>query len=272
MLLLSAAGFKIHAHWMPNLLGSSCERDIEDFGRLFDDPDFRPDELKIYPCSLVESADLMAFHRRGAWRPYSHEALLDVLVSALSRVPRYCRITRGVRDISSDDIVTGNKLTNFRQIAQRELERRGEPCCDIRSREIRSADFDADTLRLEVTRYRSSLGRELFLEYVTPEDRIVAFLRLSLPDASGFLPEIEHSALLREVHVYGAVLGLGHRDARRAQHRGLGQKLIESAASCAREAGYADLAVISAVGTRRYYRRLGFGDGELYQHLSVSER
>ncbi len=179
--LLRAAGFKIHAHWMPNLHGSSPEHDIEDFARLFGDADFRPDELKIYPCSLIESAELMQFHERGEWRPYEHAELLQVVASALVGVPRYCRVTRVIRDISSDDIVAGNKLTNFRQIAEQEVVRRGGRCVDVRAREIRGERFDTDDLTLRECEYETAIGRDVFFEFTTPEDRIVAFLRLSLP-------------------------------------------------------------------------------------------
>jgi elongator complex protein 3 len=269
MRLLRGAGFKVHAHWMPNLLGSSPQRDREDFAHIFGDADFRPDELKIYPCSLIETAELMDYHRRGEWAPYSHDELLEVLADALGRVPRYCRVTRVIRDISSEDIVVGNKLTNFRQIAEAELARRGGRCSDIRAREIRGRRFEAEALELRETEYETSIGRELFLEFVTEEDHIVGFLRLALPDGSAHIEEISGSAMIREVHVYGAALGLGLRSEQRAQHRGLGQQLIEAAAVRSRAAGYSDLAVISAIGTRPYYRKQGFEDGALYQHRSL---
>jgi elongator complex protein 3 len=267
--LLRRAGFKIHAHWMPNLLGATPSGDIADFERLFADPGLRPDELKVYPCSLIESAELMRFFEAGQWRPYEYDELLGVLTAALEHTPRYCRITRMIRDISSHDIVEGNKLTNFREIAQRALEERGGYCVDIRSREIRGRSFDEAQLSLRETRYRSAHGEERFLEYVTPEDQIVGFLRLALPERHAFLEEIARSALVREVHVYGAALGLGTKSREKAQHRGLGSRLLDEAAQRARGAGFRDLAVISAVGTRAYYRRLGFSDGSLYQHLAL---
>jgi elongator complex protein 3 len=215
----------------------------------------------------------MRFWESGAWRPYEHDELLALLADALAAVPRYCRVTRVVRDISSDDIVAGNKLTNFRQLAEAEVARRGGVCRDIRSREIGAARFDESALALGVTEYATDTGRECFLEYVTPDDRILAFLRLSLPrrgpvdrmdTATG--DELAGSAMIREVHVYGASVELGQSSGPDAQHRGLGSRLVEEAARRARSAGFDDLAVISAVGTRRWYRRLGFEDGPLYQH------
>lgn len=274
---LRRAGFKIVAHWMPNLLGSSPERDRDDFDRLFADPAFRPDELKIYPCSLVESAELMRHWESGAWRPYSEQELLSVLTHALSRVPPYCRLTRVVRDIPGTDIVTGNRTTNFRQVAETELSRRGVALREIRSREIRDREPAPRDPRLEEIRYGTGTTEEVFLQGLTEGNRLVGFLRLSLPRDAGFLPEIASSAMVREVHVYGAVVGLGESGGWResgeggaaAQHLGLGRRLVERAARLATRAGFEDLAVISAVGTRGYYRSLGFRDGELYQHRAL---
>ena len=162
MTVLRSAGFKIHAHWMPNLLGSSPDRDVEDFERIFSDEALRPDELKIYPCSLVESAELMSHYRDGSWRPYTKEELGWVLEECMLRTPPWCRLTRVIRDIPSTDIVTGNKLTNFREIAQAGLRRRGERVRDIRSREVGGDQVRREDLHLEALEYQSSEGREIF--------------------------------------------------------------------------------------------------------------
>ena len=297
--LLRRAGFKIQAHWMPNLHGATPAKDRDDFDRLFADPDVRPDELKVYPCSLIESAELMACYRRGEWRPYETDELLDVLVHSLGGAPRYCRLTRVIRDIPGTDIVTGNRTTNLRQVAEAEARARGVRCRDIRAREVGGRPVDPARLRLRRTDYEASGGREIFLEFVTAEDRIAGFLRLRLPAAAGApgaaeparrgtalhatravrlsegartaasFPELEGRAIIREVHVYGAVVGLGAREEGRSQHVGLGRRLIAEALGIAAGAGFGQVAVISSVGTREYYRRLGFEDGELYQHRSA---
>jgi elongator complex protein 3 len=262
---LRAAGFKLHAHWMPNLLGATPETDAADYARLFADADFRPDELKIYPCLLVESAQLVRSWERGDWRPYDDEVLQRLLEHCLARTPRYCRLTRVVRDFSSHDIVAGTRQANFREVAERALAERGEDCVDVRAREIRGADFERRALRLRTTRYATSVGEERFLEFTTREDRLVAFLRLSLPHRASFVAELARAAVIRELHVYGESLPLRERAGSRAQHSGLGRALVEQAALQAAAAGHSRLAVISAVGTRDYYRGLGFEDGELYQ-------
>ena len=271
--LLRQAGFKIHAHWMPNLYGSTPADDLDDFERLFSDRDFKPDELKIYPCSLIESAELMQQYQAGEWQPYTHDELLELLVDCFKLTPEYCRLTRVIRDIPGGDIVDGNKVTNFRQLVERELERRGEGSVDIRAREIGVKPVRAGDLRLDETRYASSAGAEIFLQYITAERDIAGFLRLSLPAANEapLIEELRGAAMIREVHVYGLALGIGREQRGRAQHAGLGKRLIDRAAEIAAARGYRRLAVISSIGTREYYRARGFGDGALYQFRDLDE-
>lgn len=263
--LLRLAGFKIHAHWMPNLYGSSPEADVADYWRLFADPDIRPDELKIYPCSLIESAELMQVYQRGEWVPYSEDVLLDVLSACFLSTPEYCRLTRVVRDIPSTDIVAGEMKPNFRQTVEAALRARGLRSPDIRGREIRGRAVSPDELHLDELRYETGVGEEVFLQIITADRRIAAFLRLSLPQADPIVPELAGAAVIREVHVYGQAVTIGAAEDGKAQHSGLGTGLIERAAEVARARGYAHLAVISAVGTREYYRKRGFSDGALYQ-------
>ncbi len=267
--LLRRMGFKIHAHWMPNLYGSSPKDDIADYEKLFADGDFRPDELKIYPCSLLESAELMQVYQRGDWRPYSHEELMDTLVSCFALTPEYCRLTRVIRDIPSTYIVDGNQLTNFRQLVEAELRKLGQKSGDIRARELRFrglGDGGLAELRLDEQRYSTSSGEEVFLQWLTAERAIAGFLRLSLPEGEPLVAELRDAAVIREVHIYGQALGIGVLGGEdEAQHRGLGRRLVERAARIAAAAGHERLAVISAMGTRAYYRRLGFVDGDLYQ-------
>ncbi len=272
--LLRQAGFKIHAHWMPNLYGSSPLLDKEDYDRLFSDPDFCPDELKIYPCSLIESAELMKYYKDGQWQPYSEEQLLDVLSYCLVHTPRYCRLTRVIRDIPSTDIVVGNKKTNFREMVEKQIDAVGEQSQNIRAREIRGRKIAAEKLQRKETEYLTSSSKEVFIEFVLPEkinqaereiDLIAGFLRLSLPTEESFVPELKNCAIIREVHVYGQAVGLGQRAAGQAQHLGLGTRLLIRAKELAAQAGFEQIAVISAVGTREYYRQRGFTDGQLYQ-------
>jgi len=269
MKLLRQAGFKIHAHWMANLLGSSPKRDVADFKKIFSDKHFRPDELKIYPTSLIESAELVVCYKSGKWKPYSKAELLEVISKGMLEVPEYCRVTRVIRDFSSDDIVAGNKKTNFRQIVETKLKKEGKKLKDIRFREIKDERVSFGDLKLKDLTYKTQVGIEVFLQFVTKSNKIVGFLRLSLPNVKSFIKEIDKSAMIREVHVYGKAVAIGKIRKGKPQHIGLGKRLIEEAKKRAEKEGFKDLAVISAVGTRIYYRKLGFVDGKLYQHMGL---
>ena len=270
--LLRAAGFKIHAHWMPNLYGSSLEADRVDYRRIFDDPDFRPDELKIYPCSLLESAELMGIYECGDWAPYEVDELEALLAFAMTETPPWCRLTRVIRDIPSTEIVVGNRFTNLRQRAESTARSAGGVLRDIRSREVGDRVVTRRDLELQRIDYRTGIGREVFLQFVDVEDRLAGFLRLSLPDGPSPIEELGAAAVIREVHVYGNMVEIGGRTKGAAQHRGLGQELVERAVVLAAEDGREGVAVISAIGTRPYYRRLGFEDGPLFQHRSCGAR
>ena len=262
--LLRLAGFKIVVHWMPNLLGATPEGDLEDFRRLWDDPALRPDELKIYPTALLPDTELYTRWQRGEYQPYDEGTLVELLARCKVLIPPYCRVNRLMRDIPSPNIVAGVKKTNLRQIVQRRMAQEGMACRCIRCREVRGRAIDPDALRLERLDYETDGTHECFLSYVTPNDRVAGFLRLSLPQAEPPIAELHGCAMVREVHVYGPALALGDRQEGRVQHAGLGTRLLEEAKYIAQQAGFQHLAVIAAVGTRPYYRERGFDRGELY--------
>ena len=188
--------------------------------------------------------------------------------------PDYVRISRMIRDISAQDILVGNKLTNLRQMVEQHAQASGKPIREIRYREIGTHDFNPNTLAMTETAYRSTHTREFFLQWKDEHERIAGFLRLSLPDESYVkahedeLPIRCGEAMIREVHVYGAVAHL-HKRSQGAQHLGLGKKLIERACEIAKDAGYSHMNVISAIGTREYYRKQGFCDAGLYQKRAL---
>jgi elongator complex protein 3 len=263
--LLRLAGFKIHAHWMPNLLGATPESDVEDFGRLWHDIALRPDELKIYPCMLLENAELYDYWLRGEYQPYSEEEISEVLIACKVQVPSYVRINRIIRDIPTTNVVEGMKRSNLRQVVQNRLAERGLKCRCIRCREIRRQQVDPERLSLKVETYETDATTEHFLSFETDE-HIAGFLRLSLP-RSGVnmpLPELTGQAMIREVHIYGPAVPIGEASKGEAQHAGLGSKLLAEATKMARAAGYRRIAVISAIGTRGYYTRHGYELDGLY--------
>ena len=263
--LLRAAGFKIVLHWMPNLLGATIESDKEDFTKLWQGLD--PDEIKIYPTQLLKNAELYNYWKRGEYKPYTTDQLIDLIADIKPTIPRYCRVNRIVRDIPSENVVEGNKRTSLRQDVQRELARRNTHCQCIRCREVRSQKIDPKHLQLDDLVYQAEFAEEHFLSYVTRQDKLAGFLRLSLPlpqsPQIGF-DDLMGAAIIREVHVYGQSLLVGEEQQGAAQHAGFGSKLINTAKQIARQKGYQRLAVISAIGTRQYYLKRGFKRGKLY--------
>lgn len=265
--LLRQAGFKIHVHYMPNLYGSSPKIDTQDYKKIFRSKLYRPDEIKIYPCSLIESAELVKYYKSGKWKPYTDKELENVLTRSLLETPQYCRITRMIRDIPSTDIIVGNKKTNFRQIAENKLRKQNKEVVEIRSREIKNSKVKRSDLKMKIVKYKTQVSTELFLQYVDKNNKIAGFLRLSLPTKKNYIEELELAAIIREIHVYGQAVNIGSKESGKAQHIGLGKNLIEKAKEIAKENQYQKLAVISSVGTREYYRKRGFVDGKLYQAL-----
>ena len=279
--LIRLYGFKIHSHLMVNLLGATPEADKQDFKTFVTDPGFLPDEIKLYPCALVSGTQLVQKYREGTWQPYAKDELVDVLVQDVLATPPYVRISRMIRDISATDILVGNKHTNLRQMVEQELaaEDIARRVQEIRFREINQQQVRAAELTLQDFAYTTAVSDEHFLQWVTTDNKIAGFCRLSLPhwdkltsgacDVSADELLVQPGqAMIRELHVYGQALSLGS-EGMSAQHQGLGQKLLAKASSIAAEAGYTSLNVISSIGTRAYYRAQGFTDAGLYQQKAL---
>ena len=279
--LIRLYGFKIHSHLMVNLLGATPEADKQDFKTFVTDPGFLPDEIKLYPCALVSGTQLVQKYREGTWQPYAKDELVDVLVQDVLATPPYVRISRMIRDISATDILVGNKHTNLRQMVEQELaaEDVANRVQEIRFREINQQQVRAAELTLQDFTYTTAVSDEHFLQWVTADNKIAGFCRLSLPHwnkltsgacdvAANELLVQPGQAMIRELHVYGQALSLGS-EGMSAQHQGLGQKLLAKASSIAAEASYTSLNVISSIGTRAYYRAQGFSDTGLYQQKAL---
>lgn len=279
--LIRLYGFKIHSHLMVNLLGATPEADKQDFKTFVTDPGFLPDEIKLYPCALVSGTQLVQKYREGTWQPYDKDELVDVLVQDVLNTPPYVRISRMIRDISATDILVGNKHTNLRQMVEQELAAKdvARRVQEIRFREINQQQVRAAELTLQDFTYTTAVSDEHFLQWVTADNKIAGFCRLSLPhwdkltsgacDVSADELLVQPGqAMIRELHVYGQALSLGS-EGMSAQHQGLGQKLLAKASSIAAEAGYTSLNVISSIGTRAYYRAQGFTDAGLYQQKAL---
>ena len=268
--LARAAGFKIVLHWMPNLLGASPESDREDFKHLWQSPEegygYCPDELKIYPTQLLQGTDLYLEWEKGNYEPYDMDTLVHLLADIKPTIQPYCRVNRVIRDIPSHHVVAGNTRSSLRMDIQELMKANNTVCRCIRCREIRGQKVRPEDLSLNDFRYHAAYADEHFLQYVTENDKLAGYLRLSIPDHPEAAPidELKGCALIREVHIYGQSLPVGAEQTGAAQHIGLGSKLIEEACRLAAEIGFSHIAVIAAIGTRQYYESRGFERGEYY--------
>lgn len=264
MQLMRDAGFKINCHMMPNLYGSNPENDLNDFKELFENPAYRPDWLKIYPCMVVPWSALEKIYNEGKHKPYTDEELVDLIIKIKQIVPEYTRITRLYRDIPATSVLGGSKISNLRQVVHKKMEEMNLKCRCIRCREIQEEKVYVDKLSLRVNEFEASGGREFFISYNDEEkDKLCSLLRLrfssySLKGKAHFIPELEGAAIIREVHTYGEQVKITDKTANASQHIGLGKRMMNEAEHIARKFGYKKMAVISGIGVREYYRKLGY--------------
>ncbi|MFB6077763.1 MAG: tRNA uridine(34) 5-carboxymethylaminomethyl modification radical SAM/GNAT enzyme Elp3 [Halarchaeum sp.] len=257
---LRDAAFKVGFHMMPGQPGMTEAMVEEDFRTLFGDPAWRPDYLKIYPTLVVRGTRVYDRWRRDDFDPLTNEQAAELVARVMKDLPRYVRLQRVQRDIPADFIDAGVWKSNLRQLAWEKLDEHGWECECIRCREVGMNDEDPENVELGVETYEAAGGTEHFLSFEDFEkDLLVGFARLRFPGETA-RPELENAALLRELHVYGNALGVGDAGGDGDhQHRGYGRRLMERAESMARDAGYDELAVISGIGARQYYKRkLGY--------------
>jgi elongator complex protein 3 len=265
---LKDAALKVCYHMMPGLPGSTYELDLEGFRKVFEDPIFKPDMLKIYPTLVVKGTKLYELWRRGEYTPISTEDAVELVAKVKEMVPPWIRIMRVQRDIPVHQIEAGVDKSNLRQLAQRRLREHGMRCRCIRCREVGHRAREgviADSLVLTQRVYEASGGTEVFISVEDPDnDVLVGFLRLRLPSEDVFRPEITvDTGLVRELHVYGSMTPVG-KASFDWQHRGWGAVLMEEAEMVAKDRGMSRIVVMSALGTKEYYQKLGYVKDGLY--------
>ncbi len=248
---LKNAGFKIGYHIMPGLPGSSMKHDIELFKKLFSDENFKPDQLKIYPTQVLKGSDLEDLYKRGEYKPYTDNQLVKLMIKLKSFVPEYCRIMRIMREIPPAYLVAGTLKIDLRKIIENKAK-----CKCIRCREIgfalREKKKVERNIRIKIIKYSASDGKEFFLQFVNKDNIIFGLCRLRIS---------EDKAFIRELHVFGKSLSLGKKPLAKKneyQHKGLGKRLMLEAEKIARQNKCKKILVISGIGVRDYYKRLGY--------------
>jgi elongator complex protein 3 len=262
---LRDSGFKVGFHMMPGQPGMSKEMCLEDFRRIFENSDWRPDYLKIYPTLVVEGTVTYDWYRKDEFQPLENEEAAELVAEIKDMIPRYTRLQRVQRDIPADFIEGGVWKSNLRQLARKRMDEHGWTCDCVRCREVGMNDEDPETVEMDVMTYESGGGTEHFISFEDFEkDLLVGFCRLRFPN-DPVRRELDDAAIVRELHVYGSQVGVGSAaqsatdqssdDAvGQHQHRGYGRRLLAKAEELAADTGYSKLAVISGIGVREYYR------------------
>ncbi len=272
------SGFKIVAHMMPGLPGSSYEKDLASFKILFEDTRFRPDMLKIYPCLVVEGTELYEWWKRGLYDPLETEDAIELVARVKEMVPPWVRIMRVHREFPIHRIAAGVKSGNLRELALQRLRQGGKRCRCIRCREVGHRTLkeriavSPESVRPIASEYEASEGKEVFIALEAPEkEALIGYLRLRFPSQKAHRLEVESStAIIRELHIYGPEVPIGLRYPDAWQHAGFGLSLLKEAERVARDRGASKILVMSALGTKGYYRRYGYDYNGLYMGKALS--
>ncbi|MEF8772292.1 tRNA uridine(34) 5-carboxymethylaminomethyl modification radical SAM/GNAT enzyme Elp3 [Halodesulfurarchaeum sp.] len=250
---LRDAGFKVGFHLMPGQPGTSVAMAREDARRLFEDSNWRPDYLKIYPTLVVRGTRIYDMWRDGEFDPLDNEQAAKLVAEIKANLPPYVRLQRVQRDIPADFIDAGVWKSNLRQIARERMDEHGWTCDCVRCREVGMSDDEPKEIDLSGQTYEAGGGTEHFISFEdADQDLLIGFLRLRFPGAAR-RSELEDAAVIRELHVYGNEVGLG-KTGEEFQHKGYGKRLVREAERRAREAGVSKLVVIAGIGAREYYR------------------
>ncbi|MEM3074893.1 MAG: tRNA uridine(34) 5-carboxymethylaminomethyl modification radical SAM/GNAT enzyme Elp3 [Candidatus Pacearchaeota archaeon] len=269
---LRNAGFKIGYHIMPGLPGSNPEKDLKLFNLLWSSKDFKPDQLKIYPTQVMQNSGLERDFKLGRFKPYTLEQTRELLIEMFKTIPEYCRTMRVMRQFSPEHIVAGTTRISLRKDLDEELKERKIPIKEIRFREIghvmRYNKNINKELEIKISEYEASDGKEFFIQVVNKDNILFGLLRLRIPDNIKFpiIKELKECAIIRELHVYGQSLKIRDNkkniyteiEANKVQHKGLGKELMKKAEEIVRQNKIKKLAVISGVGVREYYKKLGY--------------
>jgi elongator complex protein 3 len=315
--MLKDYGFKVDYHLMPQLPGATPTTDLKMMLEVFDNPDYRPDMIKVYPCTVIKTSELFDWLKRGEYKTYSDRELINMLKKFKAKVPGYVRISRLIRDIPGHHIQAGNTMTNLRQVIQAEMAKEGLKCKCLRCREVGHQHIDEFAVRssqfkpkMFVDEYEANGGKEYFLSFEDiNRDVVYAFCRLrvlkpviptavegslnlnakgisrlrygsarndnrGLPSegiSAAALDAMGYPAFIRELHTYGQLINIGKKSKGASQHKGLGRKLIAEAEKICKKNKAYELAVISGVGVREYYKKFGYSLENTYMVKSLKK-
>lgn len=266
---LKDAGFKAGYHIMPGLPYSNPKKDLGLFKKIFTSEDFRPDQLKIYPCQVVSDSPLEKIYKAIKFTPYSEKQAKEIITKMMLMIPEYCRVMRIMREFPKEKMISGIEKLDLRKDLESEIRNKGIKVNEIRMREVGFNKNIGSNIKLNIVEYDASGGKEFFLEFVNDENILFGLLRLRIfSDYSNSFgmggeknkrDKREKIAIIRELHVYGQAIELGEKSLGSQQHRGIGKLLMQKAEEITRQNKIKKISVISGVGVREYYKNLGYG-------------
>jgi elongator complex protein 3 len=272
---LKDAGLKVAYHLMPGLPGSNFQRDLKAFKTIFTDANFKPDMIKIYPCLVLKGTKAYKWWKKGEYKPYTTEEAARLILEVKKLVPPWIRIMRVQRDIPAYLIEAGVNRGNLRELVQQRLQEQKTRCRCIRCREVGHRWLkdrvkpDPANIQILITKEKASEGEDVFISAEDPvNDVLIGYLRLRIPSRKAHRPEINSRpcSIIRELHVYGPLVPVGRRIAKAWQHRGYGEILLAEAERVSKEEyDLEKIFVISALGTKQYYKRYGYNYDGPYQ-------
>ena len=248
------AGLKVTYHLMPGLF-QTPKQDVQMFKKLFSDSNFKPDMLKIYPTMVMENTKLYDLWKKGKYKPYSAEKAAKVISECYRYIPEYVRVMRVQRDIPTPLITAGVEKSNLRQLVEKRCEDKKIKIKEIRHREagLQKSKFDNNinkkNIKLKTKKYQASEGIEYFISF---EDKniLIGFIRLRIC--------VDGKAIVRELHVYGSEINIGFDSKESVQHKGYGKRLLKKAEEITKKNKIKKLYIISGIGVREYYYKLGY--------------
>ena len=261
--LLKNNCYKIDAHLMLNLYGSSPELDRQMLDEIINNPDLQVDQLKIYPCAIVPFTKIKELYEAGIYKPYDDNNLFEIIKEFKIKIKKYFRINRIIRDISGHYIIAGypQDFTNLRQVLKADMIKNNWCCNCIRCREVKGNSVNPDDIKMEIIEYKGNDGDEYFISYET-DKYLIGFIRLRLNynyDETKIINELKNCALIRELHVYSTLSNVGNNLGKFSlQHKGYGKSLIAKAEEIAKNKGFKKMAIIAGTGVRDYYRKNGY--------------
>jgi elongator complex protein 3 len=279
--IMKDAGLKVVYHMMPGLPGSDRENDLGAFKTIFENSDFKPDMIKIYPCLVLKGTKAYDWYRRGLFTPYTDDEAANLIVEVKKSIPIWIRVMRVQRDIPAQLIEAGVKKSNLRQIVQQKLQKQGLACRCIRCREIGhkmmidKVRLDPKDVKISTVRYAASGGTEIFISAEEPkEDILIGYVRLRIPSKRAHRPEMKNMScsIVRELHIYGPLVPVGKHIENAWQHKGFGGLLLTEAERISQDDyDSRKILVISALGTKRYYMQFGYQYDGVYMSKTLEK-